>query len=91
MTQKYFTIKNCEFTFKCPRMWERLDTTDRDDKRYCESCEKPVFLCLDDATLARHVEAGHCVAISDPAIEGAYEIGKIESAYNPEPALRIVN
>ena len=89
MTQKYFTIKNCELAFKCPRVWERLALMKKDDERHCEACEMPVYLCLDDATLARHVEAGHCVAITDPAIEGAYEVGKIESAYNPEPALRI--
>ena len=90
MSLKYFTIKNCEFAFKCPRFWERLTLTEKDDERHCEACEKLVYLCLDDATLARHVEAGHCVAISDPANGGAYEVGKIESAYNPEPALRIV-
>lgn len=59
-------------------------------ERHCEACEKPVYLCLDDATLAHRVEAGHHVAISDPAIEGTFHVDKMELAYDSDPALPIV-
>ena len=82
MSRNYFSIKNCEFAFKCPRVWERLDTTDKDDERYCTSCEKPVYLCIDDFTLARHVRAGHCVAVEDSTKVGGVVIGQVSSGYS---------
>ncbi len=81
MTQKYFTIKNCEFAFKCPRTWERLAATDKDDERHCTSCERLVYLCVDDLTLARHVKAGHCVAVEDSTKVGGLVIGQVSSEY----------
>ena len=88
MACKYFSIKNCEFTFKCPRDWSSLATTANDGERHCESCEKPVYLCIDDATLATHVQAGHCVAVEDRMSAGNLNIGQIASEYSaptPEP------
>lgn len=81
MTQKYYSIKNCEFAFKCPRVWERLDATDKEDERHCTSCEKLVYICADDLTLARHVKAGHCVAVEDSTKVGSLVIGRISSEY----------
>ena len=89
MSHKYFSIKSCEFAFKCPCAWERLAETGKLDERHCESCQKLVYLCVDDAALARHVIAGHCVAVSEATIEGAFHVGKMEAAYDPDPALRI--
>lgn len=83
MTQKYFSINNCEFAFKCPQVWERLDATDKDDERRCASCEKLVYLCLDDATLVRHVQTGHCVAVEDPIHADKLTIGQVASGYSP--------
>ena len=81
MTQKYFSIKNCEFAFKCPQVWERLDATDRVDERHCASCEKLVYLCVDDLTLSRHVKTGHCVAVEDSTKVGGLVIGQVSSDY----------
>ena len=82
MTQKYFTIKNCEFAFKCPQVWVRLDATDKVDERHCTSCEKLVYLCVDDGSLTRHVEAGNCVAVEDSTQAGSLIIGKVTSVYS---------
>ena len=82
MARKYFSIKNCEFALKCPRVWERLDVTDKDDERHCPSCEKLVYLCVDDASLARHVGAGHCVAVEDPIHAGSMVVGQVASGYS---------
>ena len=81
MAQKYFSIKNCEFAFKCPRAWERLDLTDKSDVRHCASCEKRVYLCADDASLTHHVAAGHCVAVEDPLEVGQLLVGEIATEY----------
>ena len=86
MAQQYFSIKNCEFAFKCPRVWERLAATENDNERHCASCEKLVYLCEDDATLAFHVQAGHCVAIEDAISAGSMVIGRVASNYSaPTP------
>jgi hypothetical protein len=58
------TIKNCTFSFPCPKKWEDLRQDPHDAKiRFCETCSKPVFRCETDHELNRHVEVGHCVAI----------------------------
>ena len=85
MPQEFFSIKNCEFTFKCPRDWERLATTENDSERYCASCEQPVYLCADDETLTEHVQAGHCVALGDMAKVGGLFVGKVDSEYHARP------
>ena len=85
MAQKFFSIKNCEFAFRCPRDWERLATTENDNERYCASCEKPVYLCADDEALTEHVQAGHCVAVGDMAEVGGLFVGKVDSEYSARP------
>ena len=77
MTRKYFKIKNCEFAFKCPRVWGRLATTANDNERHCASCDKVIYLCHDDEALTRHVRAGHCVAVEDVANTGSMRIGLV--------------
>ena len=81
MARKYFSIKSCEFALKCPRAWERLDLTGKDDERHCASCERLVYLCVDDVSLTRHVDAGHCVAVEDPIHAGRMVVGQVDSGY----------
>ena len=81
MARNYFTIKNCEFAFKCPRVWERLALTGKDDERHCTSCEKVVYLCVDDESLTQHVEAGHCVAVEDPIHAEKLVVGRVDSGH----------
>lgn len=86
VAQHFYTIKNCEFTFKCPRAWEQLDLTDKFDERHCASCDRLVYLCHDDEALARHVQAGHCVGVEDIANAGSMLLGQIASEYSaPTP------
>ncbi|MCA2997675.1 MAG: hypothetical protein ING75_03640 [Rhodocyclaceae bacterium] len=79
MEHKFFTIKNCEFGYQCPRTWESLATTDVEGERFCETCQRTVQLCRDDATLNRHIEAGHCVAVEDIS-RGEPRVGQISPA-----------
>jgi hypothetical protein len=83
MAQKFFTIKNCEFSYQCPRAWERLATTDIEGERFCETCQRTVHLCGDDATLNRHVLAGHCAAVEDKS-RGEMLVGEISPAGPPQ-------
>lgn len=82
MAHNTFSIKNCKFAFKCPRAWERLGTTANDNERHCASCCKLVYLCQDEESLARHMQAGHCVAFEDVANVGSMLIGQVESGYS---------
>jgi hypothetical protein len=83
MAQKFFTIKNCEFAYQCPRAWEQLDATATDGERYCDSCQRTVHLCEDDSTLNRHVVAGHCVAVEDKS-RGEMLVGQVSPAGPPQ-------
>jgi hypothetical protein len=80
---KFFTINNCEFSYQCPRAWERLAATDIEGERYCDSCQRTVHLCDDDSTLNRHVAAGHCVAVEDKS-RGEMLVGEISPAGPPQ-------
>lgn len=83
MSHKFFTIKNCEFSYQCPRAWESLATTDVEGERYCDACQRTVHLCEDDSTLNRHVTEGHCVAVEDKA-RGEMLVGEISPAGPPQ-------
>ena len=60
------TIRNCTFAFKCNARWEQLEPTESDDIRFCDDCQKEVFLCLDDEMLVKNVMLNRCVAIYKP-------------------------
>ena len=57
------TIRNCTFAFKCNARWEKLEQTENDEIRFCDDCQKEVFLCLDDDILVKNVMLNRCVAI----------------------------
>jgi len=60
MTNK---IKNCEFVFKCPMQWEELTETDIENKKFCESCNKPVIFCETPEELEAAAKNRDCVAV----------------------------
>lgn len=33
-------IRGCEFSFKCPKLWDALQRTAFDGVRHCESCNR---------------------------------------------------
>ena len=53
---------SCDFSFKCPKTWERLSPTDITSIRHCPECERDVHLALTEEDFRRHAEGGHCVA-----------------------------
>lgn len=53
----------CEFWFKCPRVWDRLQPTAVQEVRHCPECERDVYLALTEEDLMRHRDKGRCVAV----------------------------
>jgi hypothetical protein len=83
MARKFFSIQTCEFTYQCPRTWESLAPTETHSERQCEACQRTVHLCEDDATLTRHIQAGHCVAVEDKS-RGELLVGEVSPAGSPQ-------
>ena len=61
-------VTNCHPTlaFECPREWNRLQPTGRDNVRYCHTCSRQVFLCAAPEEAERYAEVGQYVA-EEPA------------------------
>jgi hypothetical protein len=56
------SIRNCRFAFKCEMKWDDLNETGDEDIRFCNSCEKEVYFCINDDELTRAVRLNRCVA-----------------------------
>lgn len=52
----------CVMEFVCPKTWESLSVTARDDIRYCDHCKKKVYLCASQEEVDSAAELGKCVA-----------------------------
>ena len=62
-------IRNCAVTFRrvCPRTWESLRSTEEASIRFCDSCQREVFLCTADDEAVQHAKQGHCIAKPMPS------------------------
>ena len=61
-------IRNCRFKFKCDVTWESMEKTNQDDPalvRFCNKCEKKVYLTRTQRELQIHIEFNDCVAIPE--------------------------
>lgn len=56
-------IVNCEFVFKCPQQWDKMDETETEDVRFCGECRRNVYFAEDEATLAKLSSERKCVAV----------------------------
>jgi uncharacterized protein (TIGR02996 family) len=58
-------IENCElqFEFQCPKRWDKLRPTIRDDVRFCDACQQAVYFCRSVSEARDHAWQGHCVAV----------------------------
>lgn len=61
------TIRKCRIVPRvpCPYRWDRLQPTDDDEVRFCDTCNSNVYLCRTDEETVAHALAGHCVARLD--------------------------
>jgi len=82
---------SCDFSFQCPKRWERLSPTDHDGIRHCSECDRDVHLALTEEVFRQYASEGLCVAVrvlqtSVPEVdrEEAFMVGTTEPApYNP--------
>jgi hypothetical protein len=59
------TIRNCVFSYKCPKEWEDLSSNNdgKDTIRYCGECKKLVYFVTTEEELAYRIWERSCVAI----------------------------
>lgn len=57
-------IRNCNFILECPARWEELGPTDQENVRYCDACQRKVFMCRTEEELRARIEQNDCVAVT---------------------------
>ncbi len=76
---KPITIESCEFELKCPKSWDALiDDGKETNSRFCNTCDRRVYLCNTDGELAAHVDKRDCIAIrrfTPDSTSGLYSVG----------------
>src|SRR5262249_27093449 len=60
-------LENCNFKFRCPKKWDRLEPTHQAEVRFCDNCQENVYYCLPIGEAKQHARQGHCVAV-DPGV-----------------------
>ena len=55
-------IRNCAWGYKCDKTWDGLIVTDNSDIRFCDACDKQVYMCRTEQELASSVLLNRCVA-----------------------------
>lgn len=55
-------IGNCKFIFKCPKQWDELEETKNPGVRFCNACDRGVYLAEDEETVALLASLDKCVA-----------------------------
>ena len=79
----------CEFRFKCPQVWDRLQPTMAGGVRPCRECERDVYLALTKEDVRKYSDEGRCIAVplvlsdqeADPN-EPVYWVGEPAGPYN---------
>jgi len=70
-------IDNCiELQYKCPLIYDELQSTGDEDVKFCNTCKKKVYHCWTMDQLKKHSMKGDCVAFF-PEYEDHYEMGLI--------------
>jgi hypothetical protein len=63
MTENKIKIEQCTFAYQCPKSWDQLFRTNVDSVRFCDQCEKNVYLSNSSTEALEHASKGECVAI----------------------------
>jgi predicted RNase H-like nuclease len=56
-------IEKCEFSYRCPKTWDALLETNIESVRYCEQCDRNVYLSESVALANANAAQGRCVAV----------------------------
>jgi len=57
------SIEQCEFSYRCPKTWDRLFETNIESVRYCDQCDRNVYLCDSSSEAVDNASKGRCVAV----------------------------
>lgn len=72
-------IRNCSWGFKCEKVWDGLIATDNESVRFCDACDKNVFLCKTKLELADAVLLNRCAAFSPRLLDVSYRLSAKEA------------
>lgn len=83
-------IRNCTIKFRrvCPQTWANLRSTADASTRFCDSCQREVFLCTTDTEAVQHARQGHCIAKPMPTATSFQPlvVGRPDPPPTPEEA-----
>lgn len=75
MSTSEFTIRNCALGVKCNASWDEMRIVRHGDKasdiggvRFCNSCQKEVFECIEDSELSENIRLNRCVSFINEAV-----------------------
>ena len=59
------TMRNieCTFEFKCDKQWDDLETLVATNIKFCQQCQKDVYLCKTQEELDHARSLGRCISI----------------------------
>jgi uncharacterized protein (TIGR02996 family) len=82
-------IENCgvTFRFRCPKRWEKLQTTDDPAVRFCETCRRQVFFCSSIHSAVNNAWSGRCVAVDRRLVR---KVGDLDALRSLEAGLEDV-
>jgi hypothetical protein len=63
-------IRNCEFRFECPKLWDALAPTTDERVRFCGECQRHVIFCRTATELKKAIINDDCVAVRIPTPRG---------------------
>lgn len=63
-SQSASRIRNCSWGYKCDKTWDGLIATDNSTIRFCDACDKEVYLCRTEQELSDSVLLNRCVALA---------------------------
>lgn len=59
---------NCDLEFECPKDWFELEPTNKAGIKFCNACQKNVYLCQTEDELHTAEGDGQCIAyFADPS------------------------
>ena len=68
-------IQYCPLTNGCFARWQKLEPIQGEARiRYCEACQRSVYLCQTEEELVRHRALGRCVALQLVSV-GSAQLG----------------
>jgi hypothetical protein len=76
------TFVNCDFEFECPKEWLNLTETSSKLVKFCDSCNKNVYMCLDQKEFEDKKSQGVCIALF-------YWPEELKEQNNPYPEVKL--